>query len=115
MHMHGEPPCPESGNPLGTDIQSYPSDGIIASELNPVKPHPPRPPRRVLEAAAEKWIVDSDDQGRILEPSEVAARKGRQPPLVGGTIDLSQNGGNHVADRDQPGGAAVLVDDDRHL
>jgi arylsulfatase A-like enzyme len=33
-----------------------------------------------LRAAVEKWIVDSDDQGRIPEPPEVAARQGRTKP-----------------------------------
>jgi hypothetical protein len=32
--------------------------------------------RRVLE----KWIVETDDQGRIMEPPEVAAAKGATKP-----------------------------------
>jgi hypothetical protein len=30
-----------------------------------------------LRVVLEKWIVDTDDQERVFEPSEVAAREGR--------------------------------------
>ncbi|HEY7155611.1 MAG TPA: sulfatase [Gemmataceae bacterium] len=33
-----------------------------------------------LRTAVAKWIVDSDDQGRIFEPPEVAAREGKTKP-----------------------------------
>ena len=43
-----------------------------------------------LRAALEKWIVDSDDQGRFPEPPEVATRKGATK--VGGPGDEPKKG-----------------------
>ena len=39
-----------------------------------------RPKLKHLRAVLEKWIQDSDDQGRIFEPAEVVAREGLTKP-----------------------------------
>src|SRR6185436_16414041 len=44
-----------------------------------------------LRSVLEKWIDESNDQGRQLEPAELAARKGvtktNTPPNTGYTLD----------------------------
>ena len=46
--------------------------------------HSPQPEHRAalvrLRAALEKWIEQSHDQGRVLEPPEIAAAKGATKP-----------------------------------
>jgi N-sulfoglucosamine sulfohydrolase len=48
-----------------------------------------------LRAALEKWIADTHDQGRELEPPELAARKGMTKegtnPQIGYTLDGNTN------------------------
>jgi arylsulfatase A-like enzyme len=44
-----------------------------------------------LRGALEKWIVESDDQGRFPEPAEVAANQGATKP--GGPGDAPKKGG----------------------
>jgi hypothetical protein len=36
-----------------------------------------------LRGTLEKWIVESDDQGRVLEPAALAAAAGATKPATG--------------------------------
>ena len=49
-----------------------------------------------LRGALEKWIEESNDQGRQLEPPEIAAAEGRTKPVPAGgeKKGKKQKGGN---------------------
>jgi arylsulfatase A-like enzyme len=65
-------------SPTMPEEELYDMDADPWSMNNLVKSRKPddQAALKKLRGALEKWIVDSDDQGRFPEPPEVAARKG---------------------------------------